>query len=82
MEHLEDIPVERLAGYVEGIADVLKAEGEEKVEELEVRPGQPYLRILARLERTERLQLSLIRQIEGMGERLASNRRKGVRWAR
>lgn len=73
---LEIVPVERLARYVEDIADVLEAEGEERVEELEVYPGQPYLRILARLERSERLQLELVRRVEGLGELLASNRRK------
>lgn len=79
---LEAIPAERLARYVEDIADILEAEEEEKVEDMTARLNHPYYRIWRSLEHTERLQEDLVHRVNEMAERLASNRRKRgwIRW--
>ncbi|MER7234036.1 hypothetical protein ABT348_24175 [Streptomyces olivaceus] len=79
---LESIPAETLARYVEGVADILQAEGEQNVEDLEVYAGHPYMRIWAELAQLHQVHLEIVQQIDRLGELMASNRRLGRGYTR
>ena len=74
---LDGIPAESLAVYVERIADVLQAEGEDRVNDLY--PGTPYGAIWAELASIRRLDLPDIERIDAMAEKLHANRRAAGR---
>ncbi|WP_432129600.1 hypothetical protein [Streptomyces tendae] len=75
----DTIPAERLARYVERIAAVLESEGEEKVDDMDADPSNPYLAIWRQLALFEGLSAEGVEQVDRMAELLASNRRQGIR---
>ncbi|MFF7734253.1 hypothetical protein [Streptomyces sp. NPDC007984] len=73
---LDNIPAESLAVYCERIAEILQAEGEDRVNDLY--PESGYGALWAELTALRGLSPADVERIDRMAERLADNRRKGL----